>query len=198
MNGPDPVRKGRLQLILIGAVFLGPLFLAWLIFDDRTGWEPGPGTQHGELLQPVPLLPDIALSEGPQEFPPGFRGKWSLIVFDAGDCGELCRQALDETLRIRLALGRDRDRVQRLLYVAIENPAFELPEELQNNLIVLEHGSSAGDALITAAGLDATVTTGDIFLADPLGNLIMRFPRNTGMKGIHEDLKKLLKISRIG
>lgn len=38
----------------------------------------------------------------------------------------------------------------------------------------------------------------DIFLAGPIGKLILRFPRDTGMKGIHTDLKQLLKLSRIG
>jgi hypothetical protein len=39
---------------------------------------------------------------------------------------------------------------------------------------------------------------GEIFLADPLGNLVMRYPAGTGMKGIHGDLKHLLAISTIG
>jgi len=39
---------------------------------------------------------------------------------------------------------------------------------------------------------------GEIVLADPLGNLVLRYPAGTGMKGIHGDLKHLLKISTIG
>jgi hypothetical protein len=37
-----------------------------------------------------------------------------------------------------------------------------------------------------------------VFIADPLGNLVMRFPAGTGMKDLHKDLALLLKASRIG
>ena len=35
-------------------------------------------------------------------------------------------------------------------------------------------------------------------LIDPHGNLMMRFPPGLGMRGMHSDLKRLLKVSRIG
>jgi len=39
---------------------------------------------------------------------------------------------------------------------------------------------------------------GDVYLVDPLGNLMMHFPKQTGMQGMQEDLKRLLRVSRIG
>ena len=39
---------------------------------------------------------------------------------------------------------------------------------------------------------------GDVFVADPLGNLVLRFPAGTAMKDMHADLKLLLKASQIG
>ena len=38
----------------------------------------------------------------------------------------------------------------------------------------------------------------EILLIDPLGNLMMRFPLSDDPKGMLEDIKKLLKLSRIG
>ncbi|MNT11768.1 hypothetical protein D3C72_1466670 [compost metagenome] len=37
-----------------------------------------------------------------------------------------------------------------------------------------------------------------LFLVDPLGNLMMRFPQDPDPKKMSGDLKKLLKVSRIG
>jgi len=37
-----------------------------------------------------------------------------------------------------------------------------------------------------------------IYLVDPLGNLMMRWPKDPDPKKISSDLKKLLKYSRIG
>ena len=42
------------------------------------------------------------------------------------------------------------------------------------------------------------VHDGDVFLADPLGNLVMRYPAGTTMRSMHEDLKRLLQVSTIG
>jgi hypothetical protein len=185
--------RGRLQLILIGAAFLGPLLLAYFLFNSG-GWAPDASTEHGDMLRPPELLPEAAFTDTGGAAS-SFRGKWSLIMFGPDACEEACRKALYETRQIRRALGRDMDRVQRLLYVGSTKPDSQLTRDEHPDLIVLEAGSAAGKALATAAG---TYAAGDIFLADPLGNLIMRFPVETGMKGIHEDLKKLLKISRIG
>lgn len=39
---------------------------------------------------------------------------------------------------------------------------------------------------------------GRIYVVDPLGNLMMSYARTAEPKGLLEDLKKLLKYSRIG
>ncbi|HKT94491.1 MAG TPA: cytochrome C oxidase subunit I, partial [Paraburkholderia sp.] len=52
-----------------------------------------------------------------------------------------------------------------------------------------------------AAWLPATETTKDtdhIYLVDPNGNLMMRFPANADPSKIKQDVTKLLKWSRIG
>ena len=187
--------KGRLQLILIGAIFLGPMLIAYVLYESVGGWTPDAGTQHGDLLRPPGSLPDVALAARESGAAPRFRGKWSLIVFSAGDCADVCQTALYETRQIHRALGHDRDRVQRFLYTASDAQNLASIESEHPELIVLARGSPASRALLEAVGDHAT---GDVFLADPRGNLIMRFPTGTGMRGIHEDLKKLLKISQIG
>jgi hypothetical protein len=116
-------------------------------------------------------------------------------VVDELECGVLCKEVLRETRQIRRALGRDRDRVQRLFYLDGSEPDMKFFTDEHPELIVLQPESPAGQELLAAIG---GRESGDIFLADPLGNLIMRFPSGTGMRGIHKDLKLLLKISRIG
>jgi len=190
----DSRTPGRLRLIMLGAIFLGPLFIAYFLYGSG-GWRPAAGTEHGELLEHPGLLPATPLTSGGGDAPANFHGKWSLIVVDEDQCGETCKEVLRETRQVRRALGRDRDRVQRLFYLNDGDPDREFFTNEHPGLIVLEPQSLAGQELLAAIG-DREV--GDVFLADPLGNLIMRFPNGTGMKGIHKDLKLLLKISRIG
>jgi hypothetical protein len=39
---------------------------------------------------------------------------------------------------------------------------------------------------------------GTLYLVDPLGNLVLRYPDDPDIKGIAKDLTRLLKASRIG
>ncbi len=191
----DPQTKGRLQLALICIIFVGPLLLAYLLYNSDSGWIPAAGTQHGLLLDPPRLLPDTVLTPGSDMDGPKFRGKWSLIIIGAGQCTETCKDALYATRQVRRALGRDDGRVQRVFYDDAAKPDLAFLEREHPTLVVVEPGSPVSRELIPVLG---DHVAGDIFLADPLGNLIMRFPQGTGMKGIHSDLKRLLKISQIG
>jgi hypothetical protein len=62
-------------------------------------------------------------------------------------------------------------------------------------MLVLAEGLGARDQVLAALGEFAE---GDVFIVDPLGNLVMRFPAGTTMKDIHTDLELLLKASQIG
>ena len=191
----DPQKKGRLQLVWIGIIFIGPFLLAYFLYNTDSGWIPSGGTEHGLLLDPPHLLPDTVLTPGGDPDGPKFRRKWSLIIIAQGSCTEICKGALFETRQVRRALGHDDGRVQRVLYdeSGMLDSAFLKREH--PTLVVVEPGSPVSRDLIPALG---DHIAGDIFLADPLGNLIMRFPQGTSMKGMHKDLKHLLKVSHIG
>jgi cytochrome oxidase Cu insertion factor (SCO1/SenC/PrrC family) len=62
-------------------------------------------------------------------------------------------------------------------------------------------GASTRDLseLVAALPEDLPRDGSEILLVDPLGNLMMRFPvENDDPKGMLEDIKKLLRLSRIG
>jgi hypothetical protein len=178
---------------MLAAVFLGPLVLAFVVYYGFD-WRPAGSTEHGELLRPPALLPDDALGPERAGGAPRFRGRWSLIVVVDGGCGDTCQATLYETRQVRTALNRDRDRMQRVLFISAKFDRA-IVEQQHPDLVIV-----TADMPVAAAFAD-TLGTADrayIYLVDPLGNLMMRFPRDTGMKGIHTDLKKLLRLSRIG
>ena len=95
---------------------------------------------------------------------------------------------------MRKALGRERDRVQRVYLVTRGEPDMAFIRAEHPGLIVVSDGPVLREFL-EAAGMAGP---GDTFVVDPIGNLMMRFPYGVGMKGMKEDLAHLLKISRIG
>ncbi|MFQ5635935.1 MAG: hypothetical protein ACE5G3_11490 [Gammaproteobacteria bacterium] len=187
-----PANRGRRQFLLLTAFFLGPLVLAFIIYYGFD-WRPAGSTEHGELLQPPVRLPEVTLATPDTGGAVRLRRKWSLIVITDGGCHDRCQKTLYETRQVRQALSRDRDRLQRVALIS---------GDFDRDMLELQHP----DLIIVTDDMPAAAlgeTLGDmerdyIYLADPLGNLMMRFPRDTGMKGIHTDLKKLLKLSRIG
>ncbi len=191
----DARRKGRLTLLLLAVAFLGPMVVALALYGTGFQWRPAGTTQHGVFYQPARPLPDVTMAlPGEPDASAVLRGKWTLIYAGPGACDATCRLALVEMRLVRRALGRDMDRVQRLFLVT-EGRA-------DAGFLAVDHpglGVLAGDPGVSAlTGIIGPRGPGDIYLADPLGNLVMRYPVGTGMKGIHDDLKHLLKISTIG
>jgi hypothetical protein len=185
----DPRQKGRRALLLLALVFFGPLAVAITIYFSDFAWRPAATTEHGVLFQPPPRIADHALAPAGQ-----LEGKWSLIYLGEGACNDACREALTTMRQVRLALAQDADRVQRVFFPtgAPPDPAY-LQAEHSGLLVTRDDAGVAAFAATVGAHRD-----GEIFLADPRRNLVLRYPTGTAMRDIHKDLQRLLKVSRIG
>ncbi|MEO0997088.1 MAG: hypothetical protein AAFX58_06185 [Pseudomonadota bacterium] len=187
-------RRGRLQLVLLAAVFLGPLAVAAWLYYSPAQWAPDGRTNNGMLLQPVIVLPEVALADGSggETAPGALRGRWSLTYLARSDCAETCRSALNTIRQIRLGSGKEALRIQRVLLSDSALPEAAWLAAEQAGLIVARPGSDASFSAAVAE-LDE-----GIYLVDPLGNLMMAYPADAAPKPVYADLKKLLKNSRIG
>ena len=185
--------SGRRQFLLLGLFFLGPLALAFIVYYGFD-WRPAGSTEHGELLSPPVVLPDTVIGEERDGEVPRLRRKWSLIVLMDDGCGESCQAVLYETRQVRKALSRERDRTQRVMLIRGDFDRETIETQHPDLIILTDDLPVAAEIQSALGGLEREY----IYLADPIGNLMMRFPRDTAMKEIHTDLKKLLKLSRIG
>ena len=172
--------KNRTSLILIGLVCVLPVVLGTLAYVFR--WTPGASGNYGELIRPQPL------SEAPFD---ALRGKWLLVMFDASSCGATCERKLYFIRQVRKAQGKDQDRVERLWITTDRGtPRAELLAAIEGTRIV-----PAEAQVIRAFPGDPLA---HIYLVDPLGNLMLRFPENPDPSRMLKDLQRLLKYSRIG
>jgi hypothetical protein len=95
--------------------------------------------------------------------------------------------------QVRRALGKDMLRVERLWIVT---DAAVPPTAL---LAAIEGTQVAPMDAGLAAAFPAERSLADhIYLVDPLGNLMMRFPRDPDPSRMIQDLQRLLKLSRFG
>jgi hypothetical protein len=174
-------------------LFFGPLLAAWILYY-HTDWRPAGQTMHGQLIDPaVPLLdsPDDAAAQV-------LRGHWTLLHTADAACGDECREALYRMRQTDLALGRRGTRLDTVLVLEVDAETAGFLEREHPDLTVVAPGSPAGLSLVAHLPEAAEPTTTGILLVDPLGNLMMRFDLGAEAKGMYEDLKKLMRISRIG
>ena len=153
------------------------------------------------MIEPPRPRPEVALSTPSEAALPAdfLRGKWSLVYLGSGTCNERCRQALIDTRQVRLALGDDMPRVQRVFLYAGECCDDSHFDDEQQGLVIA--GLDDADALLgefpSYDGV-APLEAGRTYIVDPLGNLMMSYAPDAPAKGMHEDMKKLLKLSHIG
>lgn len=188
-------RNKRLIPTLVALVFLGPIVVAVLLYyGGGERWRPSGSIAHGILLTQPRLLPTgvMFLNEGATA---DFAGKWSLLYIGRGDCDDACQEALYRTRQVRRALGKEMSRVQRLYISTSGKPDSGFLATDHPGLLVMADGLASRDVVLAALGEFAE---GDVFIADPIGNVVLRFPAGTPMKDMHEDLSLLLKASQIG
>ena len=185
-------KKSRLQLLLVAAVFIGPLLLAAAMYLSGYGTPRGPGTNHGILLQPIVHLPDVIREPDIKELA---EGSWLLIYSNTAACGSACEQALYKLRQSRLMLGNEMDRVVRLFLHGESAPDKVFLSEQHAGLVSLQ---DTGLSQLMDNKRPGGIAAGGFFLIDPLGNLVMYFPPELKPRDMVDDLKHLLELSRIG
>jgi len=215
----EQIKASRKKLLMIFACFGIPLVLAtiWLQIVRYQGGTWG-NTSRGELIHPaVPItefsLPQFVMKnntdkvenayrEAVENFDlDGFRGTWSVLYMPTGACGEVCELNLYHMRQVRLALNNRMTRVQRVALMESEGQFSEQLLSQHLGLHVLggtDEAVSAFRGQIQAAEAEMEALPDAIYVVDPFGNVMMRFPPDLDPGKMLKDLKHLLKVSRIG
>lgn len=198
---PEIVRRRRLMLLLLAAIFLGPVLVAGYMYYAGVG-RPDARVNVGTLIDPPRPLPRAALltPTGTPTAPDFLRGKWSLVYVGEGACDARCRQALDDIRATRLALDHDAPRIQRVFLFETTCCDKDLVQGEQAGLVAAWLDEKEGAKLRAAfpVGAAPLAQRGLVYLVDPLGNLMMSYSTPLDKRGVVKDLEKLLKLSRIG
>lgn len=182
--------RGRVQFLLIALVFFGPLlFAAWLYYQGDA-LQPTERANHGTLLEPIVNLGDEV---------PGLEilGKrsWLLVYANDAACDEPCQQALYTLRQSRLMLGKEMDRLERVFLHGEQGTDNLFVAEEHKGLITLQ---DAPLQLVLENKKPQANAGGGYFLVDPHGNLVMYFDPDIDPRDMVDDIKRLLKLSRIG
>jgi hypothetical protein len=181
----------RAKMLLIAATFAAPIVAsvcAYLFMNVQ------PTGNYGELLLPPSSVTTHAFArEDGTPFRLGdLQERWILVASDSGQCAAACAQKLRMMRQVRLSLGRDATRVARVFVVDDVNAPDHKALDPVEDLVVAV--TPRGLALPPGVANDRA----HIYLVDPRGNVMMRWPESPDFRRMLKDLQTLLKASQIG
>jgi hypothetical protein len=190
-------KSGRWTLLLIALICAAPIagsYFAYYVIKPKGGT-----TSYGTLIEPQRPIPESLVVTGEDGKPiklDTLRGRWLMISVDNSACDKACVTKLYFMRQVRATQGGERERI---VNVFLRTDAGKVPD-------VVDSAYKDTDMLIAdpkevAAWLpvdNGTQLSDHIYMVDPNGNLMMRFPKDPNPTKIKGDVTKLLKNSRIG
>ena len=195
--GQDGARNisGRWKMIAVLLVCAAPVLLSYLTYYVI---RPDGRRIYGELIDPQRPLPSMrteALDGKPGELR-ALKDQWLLISVGSASCAQDCQQRLYYQRQLREALGKEKDRLD---WVWLVNDTAAVNSRLLPALASSTVLRVPADALAQWLQPEAGQRLEDhLYLVDPLGNWMMRFPASmdaTGAAKAKRDLDRLLRAS---
>lgn len=189
------VRRGRLKMLLVLLVCAAPVIASYFTYYVI---RPQGRTNHGVLIQPQHPLPEatalpLTALDGRAVDPASLRGQWLLVAVAGGTCDALCERQLYLQRQLREALGREKDRIDRVWLIDDAAPVRpEIAVALQGATVLRVPREALARWLEAAPG---QTLAAHLHVVDPMGHYMMRFPAPSEPARIKRDLDKLLRAS---
>ncbi|MFB9243265.1 SCO family protein [Massilia antarctica] len=162
--------------------------------------KPTGRTNYGALidpqLYPIPAALGATTLDGKPAALDNYKGKWIMLQVGPGECPQACRDQLVAMRQLRLMQGKEMERLERVWLVTDATPIdtmlirvvdgthmLRVPAAAVTSWLPVEPGGNAADHM---------------YLIDPMGHLMMRFPKQPDPSKVKKDIGKVLKASAIG
>ena len=179
--------KTRLFFLLIILSFAGPLVLATVMYKYSDLISVAPPKSYGNLIEPV-----ITISKKEDFNNILGNKKWTfLYVYENESCDLLCEATLYMMQQVRESVGRERQRISNLVIV---NKNFKNED---NEKIINKYNKIKLLDIIQKPFFNK-LKKNHLYIVDPLGNIFIYYEKDFKAKGLKKDIKKILRISRIG
>lgn len=179
----NPIVRGRVIFVGLVLMFALPAIIAKTILSQH--WYQAGVTNKGELIEPMTSYSTLGVNN------PYEKQQWQLGYVIPSDCTAFCQQQIHLLGQSHIALGKYQTRVAPVLLITSKSdPNVESLD--YHHVSVNQQFSGVVDEY-------------EYVIVDPLGQLVMRYPKASEeselvaqSKGLLADLRKLLKLSRVG
>ena len=197
---PDAARRrGRWKLYVVIGICAAPVIASYLVYYFV---RPDGRSNYGALIDPQRPMPTLHLKtlDGRGVDGAALRGKWLMVMVAGSDCPRVCQDKLYHLRQVRLTTGKDRDRVVRVWLIPDDAPlSTMLIREYDGTAMLRVDPKEIAPWLGGGAVASNSADYADhLYMVDPLGNLMMRFPVDADPNKTKRDLAKLLRASSVG
>ncbi|MBT1451447.1 hypothetical protein KJ365_11210 [Glaciecola sp. XM2] len=182
-------KAGKLSFILLIIAFIVPVIMAKIALEND--WFNKASTNRGQLLDPIIEAQDLLQ---------GAETKWHFLYVIPAMCDAACDNAIYSINQVKTAIGRESDRVNAV-FIATETSdqsALTKIAEISATQVLQQQKENVNKVF-----KDESVNA--IFIADTLNNIVLKYPNTPDeeqaimdSRDMLADIKKLLKLSRIG
>ena len=187
--------NGRLKMLLVLLVCAAPVIASYFTYYVV---RPEGRRNYGDLITPPVDMPELQTQDERGEAVPlkSLKGQWLLVAVGGGACDATCQENLYFQRQLREALGKDKDRLDRVWFIMDDAPVNKslLPALNQSQVLRLKAEALQG-WLQPAAG---HALADHLYLVDPMGNWMMRFPAPMNVSSaakVKRDLERLMRAS---
>jgi len=196
VDKPQQRKRGRWMLWLVLLVCASPIIASYFTYyvikpEKRNNY----GTLIDQRAHPIPAMATTTLDGKPAALEQ-FKGKWVMLMAAPGACNEACHKQLFAMRQLRTMQGKEMERIERVWLITDREPL--------DTMVIREYDGThmlRADAQAIANWLPVdpgTSVSDHIYMIDPLGHLMMRFPKDPEPRKVHKDIYKLLKASSVG
>ncbi len=191
--------------MLVLAVCAAPLvgsYLTYYVIKPKGGV-----TNFGALIDPrehpIPAMASTTLDGKPATLE-NYKGKWIMLKVGPSDCQQDCQDQLFAMRQLRTMQGKEMERIERVWMITDDQPLDTLLMRVNDGTRMLRAPAAVIDKWLPLEATAGDRVSDHVYLIDPLGNLMMRFPKGAvssdteKVKKVHKDISKLLKASAIG
>jgi hypothetical protein len=192
-------RRGRWNLLLVLLICASPMIFSYLTYYVI---KPTARNNYGALIDPrehpIPATLGLTTLDGRPASLADFKGKWIMLRTGPADCAEACHKLLFAMRQLRLMQGKDMERLERIWLITDSEPVDTIVIREFDGTTMLRARREALRAWLPVEQASGGSPDGHLYLIDPLGNLMMRFPLDADPSKVKKDIGKLLKASAIG
>lgn len=188
-------RTGRWKMLLVMLVCAAPVIASYLTYYVV---RPEGRRSYGELIEPQRPIPSVTATDlaGQRVSLPTLQGQWLLVSVAGGACDAACEKHLYLQRQLREALGKDKERLDWIWLVTDDAPVRDaLKPALAQATVLRVDAAQLAQWLAPARGQQLP---DHLYVVDPMGHWMMRFPPTQDIAGaarVRKDLERLMRAS---